>query len=126
MAILPWGLVDVQGAYVWPNEYSPGIAIVNSLIQQFALTQSSVHYVDCGHVLYPTGQVSHMICPSWCVDVATTAAIQGGVHCTLYMCKLQACTQSYMHVSLHCVSWTTLCWSVMPVDLVCRCVQVEE
>ena len=59
MAILPWGLVDAQGVYVWPNEYTAGIAIVNELIQAFAANQTNVHYVDCGHVLYPTGQVRH-------------------------------------------------------------------
>ncbi len=58
MAILPWGLVDQGGTYVWPNEYTQGISIVNSLIQAYAQGQSNVHYVDCGHQLYPTGQVS--------------------------------------------------------------------
>lgn len=58
MGILPWGLVDQNGIYVWPNEYTQGIATVNSLIQVFAAGQSNVHYVDCKHQLFPTGQVS--------------------------------------------------------------------
>lgn len=58
MGILPWGLVDQDDIYVWPNEYIQGIATVNGLIQAFAAGQSNVHYVDCGHQLFPTGQVS--------------------------------------------------------------------
>ncbi len=57
MGILPWGLVDQGGTYLWPNEYTQGILTVNSLIQDFATGLSNVHYIDCGHQLFPTGQV---------------------------------------------------------------------
>ncbi len=57
MGILPWGLVDQGGTYVWPNEYTQGILTVNSLIQELAAGLSNVHYIDCGHQLFPTGQV---------------------------------------------------------------------
>ena len=58
MGLLPWGLVNQAGVYEWPNLYTKGIAIVNSLIEASAAEQSNVHYVDCGQTLYPMGQVS--------------------------------------------------------------------
>ena len=58
MGLLPWGLVNQAGVYVWPNLYTPGISIVNDHIEAFAAGQGNVHYIDCGHVLYPTGEVS--------------------------------------------------------------------
>ena len=57
MGILPWGLVDQDRSYVWPNEYTQGISIVNNLIQAYAMGLNNVHYIDCGHALFPTGQV---------------------------------------------------------------------
>ncbi|KAL3146914.1 platelet-activating factor acetyltransferase activity protein [Trebouxia sp. C0009 RCD-2024] len=58
MGLLPWGLVNQAGVYDWPNLYTEGISIVNSAIESFAVGQRTVHYIDCGHVLYPDGQVS--------------------------------------------------------------------
>ena len=58
MGLLPWGLVNQAGVYEWPNLYTGGIATVNSLIEAAAAGQSNVRYVDCGPILYPTGQVS--------------------------------------------------------------------
>ena len=59
MGLLPWGLVKQAGVYVWPNLYTEGVRTVNSQIEAFAVGQRNMHYIDCGHVLYPTGQVSH-------------------------------------------------------------------
>ncbi|KAL0045781.1 hypothetical protein WJX82_004200 [Trebouxia sp. C0006] len=63
MGILPWGLVDQGGTYVWPNEYTQGILTVNSLIQELAAGLSNVHYIDCGHQLFPTGQLLDSVAP---------------------------------------------------------------
>ncbi len=63
MGILPWGLVDQGGTYIWPNEYTQGILTVNSLIQEFAAGLSNVHYIDCGLQLFPTGQVRALSLP---------------------------------------------------------------
>ena len=58
MGLLPWGLVQRAGVYDWPNLYTEGISIVNTNIEAFAVGQRNVHYVDCGSMLYPDGQVS--------------------------------------------------------------------
>ena len=63
LGILPWGLVDQGGTYVWPNEYTQGISTVNSLIQQLATGLSNVYYSDCGRQLFPTGQVRGLSLP---------------------------------------------------------------
>lgn len=60
MGILPWGLINEGGVYLWPNQYTKAIGLVNSLTQNFTQTAADplVQYIDCGHQLFPTGQAS--------------------------------------------------------------------
>ena len=57
MGILPWGLINQGGVYVWPNQYTQAIGMVNNLTKSFARGNLFVHYIDCGHELFPTGEV---------------------------------------------------------------------
>lgn len=57
MGILPWGLINQNGVYVWPNQFTQAISLVNSLSEAFAAGDPFVHYIDCGHQLFPTAQV---------------------------------------------------------------------
>ena len=61
MGILPWGLINQGGVYVWPNQYTQAIGMVNKVSRSFAQGQQFVHYVDCGHLLFPTGQVGTLL-----------------------------------------------------------------
>lgn len=61
MGLMPWGLVKQGGVYAWPNLYTEGVRIVNSQIEAFAVGQQNLQYVDCGRILYPTGQVSSTV-----------------------------------------------------------------
>ena len=60
MGILPWGLINEGGVYVWPNQYTKAIGMVNSLTQTHAQAAADplVQYIDCSHDLFPTGQAS--------------------------------------------------------------------
>ena len=113
MAILPWGLVDVQGVYVWPNEYTPGIGIVNELIQAFAANKTNVHYVDCGHVLYPTGQVGHCANKVYYYHMLYAKPKQHS------LCGLWACTVPYRTGQNLCKRSILLC------NIVACCMQSQ-